>query len=695
MAEGNGHDRPTLHYLCRTGQDEALSIALESWEDKSLILSSPDEEGQHPLHTALLSANPACVQILLEAGADPVFPYDHNPPLTLAVALGQFADYRSDCLDQLKSLLGCEGVEVNTQDRLGRTALHVTVAANWTEATELLLSANIDLKIRTYAGKQAVHEAVEHNSVHCLQLLLQAQVELGPDSTGDYPVHIAVRSAAWDCLKLLIDSGDRENLLKLVNGSGQTATELAEICGYGSEFEGALSGAPVLTPRKTLIVTHDICKEHATLPVQIQSTHSLAKQRKMQAENPTRLQVLQEAPNGALLVDEFVDNLLWVWTPPPAAMADILRVHDYSYIHTVSSLCAEMEDDQAPYRYDRDTWLTKQSFQAALHASGAVLAAVDEVLSGSHRNAFCCIRPPGHHLGVYGAVESESEPNLSSSGFCLLNNVAIGAAYALCIRRTQVTRVAIIDFDVHHGNGTEEIIRNLHPSQRTIRHEAFGLKATIEVTSYKPWLDASDSQNVLFVSSHGYGAGFYPASGNQSDNESYPGGILNIPFPYGTSSQVFRAAYRSQVFPRLLAFQPDLIFISAGFDGHELDSINHGFLLLDEEDYRWVTEEIVKVANTCCDGRIVSVLEGGYRTKGGLVSALAQSVAAHVRALMMSNKQTYSDPTACILADEETRMTLKRRAEEDSNRITLRKRQRREVGTIEDLLGRKDSLTSD
>jgi len=676
MAEGNGHDRPSLHHLCRTGQDEALSQVLEPWDDKSLLLTSPDEDGLHPLHAALLSANPACVQVLLEAGSDPNFPYDGNPPLLLAVALGQFSDYRTDCLDQLKSLLGCEGVEVNAQDRLGRSALHVTVSADWTEAAELLLAAQVNWDLKTHAGRQAMHEAVEHNSSSCVRLLLAQQAEMTPDGAGDFPVHVAVRSAAWDCLAVLLETKSREKMLKQVNGCSQTPREVAESCGYSSEFQACLAGSPTSTPRKTLIVTHDICKEHAALPVSLQTPSSLARQRKAQAENPTRLQVLQQAPNGALLVDEFVDNLLWVWTPAPAAVGDVLRVHDFSYVDKINGLSAAVEDGQLPFKYDKDTWVSKESYTAALHAAGAVLAAVDEVVSGSYRNAFCCIRPPGHHIGVYGAVESDTEPDLSSSGFCLLNNVAIGAAYAMCIRRTQITRVAIVDFDVHHGNGTEEIVRNLQPAQRVLRQQAFGWKATIEVTSFKPWLDLSDPQNVLFVSSHGFGSGFYPASGGQSANEHYPAGVLNIPFPDETDSQSFRTAYRTQVFPRLLAFQPDLIFISAGFDGHELDSINHGFMKLDEEDYRWVTEETLKVANSCCDGRVISVLEGGYRTKGGLVSALAQSVAVHVRALMMANRQSYSEPADCLVADEERRMLLKRKVEEDSKRRELRKRRK-------------------
>ena len=693
MADGNGHERPSLHQLCRTGEDEVLSQVLEQWEDKSLVLTSPDEEGLHPLHTALLNANPACVQVLLEAGSDPNFPYDGNPPVVLAVALGQFADYRSDCLDQLKSLLGCEGVDVNAQDRLGRSALHVTVASDWTEASELLLASQINWNLRTHAGRLALHEAVEHNSVNCVKMLLRQDAEMASDSTGDYPVHVAVRNAAWDSLAVLLETTNREQMLKDLNGSRQTPSSLAEACGYINEYQACLAGSPASSPRRTLIVTHDICNYHAALPLNYRTPSSLSKQRKLQAENPTRLQILQQAPNGALLVDEFVDNLLWVWTPAPAGMGDILRVHDYSYVDKISGLSAAVEEDRLPFKYDRDTWVSKQSFSAALHAAGAVIAAVDEVVNGSYRNAFCCIRPPGHHIGVYGAVESETEPDLSSSGFCLLNNVAIGASYAMCIRRAQINRVAIVDFDVHHGNGTEEIVRNLQPSQRIMRQQAFGWKSIIETTSYKPWLDTSDPQNVLFVSSHGYGSGFYPASGGKNADEHYPAGILNIPFPQGTDSQAFRTAYRTQVFPRILAFQPDLIFISAGFDGHELDAINHGFVHLDEEDFRWVTEELVKVANTCCEGRVISVLEGGYRTKGGLVSALAQSVAAHVRALMMSNRQNYADPASCLLEDEERRMRLKRRVEEDSSRRVLRKRQRRE-GATQELLDSPESQDS-
>ena len=332
-----------------------------------------------------------------------------------------------------------------------------------------------------------------------------------------------------------------------------------------------------------------------------------------------------------------------------AKIADVLRVHDFSYIFTLKSFISKLSSINFPQKYDIDTVVSAESYEAALVAAGCMIKAVDEIMTGDYKNIFCAVRPPGHHVGPFGAVMSEQDPESKSNGFWLFNNIAIAAGYAKYSYSKIIKKIAIVDFDVHHGNGTEAIIKNLRPS--TLVHEINSLPfvGTFTSQSYKPWLSEDDYQNVLFISSHAYDtesfSKFYPASGlNSSGEDCYPAGILNIPLFNHTDSCIFRESnfyldYRNKVFPRLLEFSPDLLLISAGFDGHGLDRINHGLVDLDEDDFRWVTEELIKIANTCCKGRIISVLEGGYSIKGGVLCALGQSVAAHVRALKKANKE--------------------------------------------------------
>jgi acetoin utilization deacetylase AcuC-like enzyme len=333
---------------------------------------------------------------------------------------------------------------------------------------------------------------------------------------------------------------------------------------------------------------------------------------------------------------------------------------------------------------DPDTAVSRWSFEAAMRAAGSLCEAVDRVVAGDNiRNAFCAVRPPGHHAGPRGIVRCANEADAGSHGFCLLNNVCIGAAYARTMYRNEgIQKVAIIDFDVHHGNGTEEIVRQLIPGieKGTIRTPfAYG---EISSPTYHPWLDETDVHNVFFASTHGYGprgydqpGWFYPASGKTSTSESisHPSMIetpntadfllsqtwarmgddfkancckiinvgLDLPEPEADQQArnmrqriELRDSYRKTILPSLREFDPDLIFISAGFDAHRKDTMNFGYVGMVEDDYEWVTDQLVKIANTCCNGRVISVLEGGYKIHGGIVSPFARSVASHVRALV-------------------------------------------------------------
>lgn len=320
-------------------------------------------------------------------------------------------------------------------------------------------------------------------------------------------------------------------------------------------------------------------------------------------------------------------------------------MHEYSYIEKISHICSSLPDHPSSIaQIDPDTAVSHWSFEAALRASGAVCEAVDRVMAGDHRNAFCVVRPPGHHAGPRGIVSCPNDPD-GSHGFCLLNNVAVGAAYARSMYRNDgIKKIAIIDFDVHHGNGTEEIIKQLVPGieMGTIRTPfAHG---ALQTSRYRPWLDEEDVNNVFFASTHGYalamqeetgraGGWFYPASGATFVSEAVrnPNGverpslssflltqtwtrvgsdllnnsckIIDIGLQLADESEIpgmqrldLRDAYRNTILPYLVEFNPDIIFISAGFDAHKRDTMNFGYIGMIEEDYEWVTEQLVKVS---------------------------------------------------------------------------------------------------
>jgi acetoin utilization deacetylase AcuC-like enzyme len=259
---------------------------------------------------------------------------------------------------------------------------------------------------------------------------------------------------------------------------------------------------------------------------------------------------------------------------PEAALEDLQRVHppghvDYILRAIPKSGCVGI---------DADTVLSPASGEAALRAAGAVVAAVDAVMAGAADNAFCAVRPPGHH----------AEP-ARAMGFCLFNNIAVGALRAH--EAHGLDRVAVIDFDVHHGNGTQAAF------------EADG--------------------GLFYASTHQ--SPLYPGTG--SANEIGVGNIVNVPLRPMSGSSQFRAGVTQRILPALDAFRPELVLISAGFDAHKRDPLAQ--LLLDEGDYTWITEQLLEIAYRHARGRVVSTLEGGYD-----LSALSASVAAHVRVLM-------------------------------------------------------------
>ncbi|HKU65186.1 MAG TPA: histone deacetylase family protein [Rhizomicrobium sp.] len=259
---------------------------------------------------------------------------------------------------------------------------------------------------------------------------------------------------------------------------------------------------------------------------------------------------------------------------PLGRETDIVLVHDPDFVSAV--LAAVPATGQAAL--DADTILSPGSGSAALRAVGAVTAAVDAVVAGGASNAFCAVRPPGHH----------AEP-AQAMGFCLFNSIAIAARHAQAAHG--VKRVAIVDFDVHHGNGTQAVVEN--------------------------------DPSLFFASSHQYP--LYPGTG--AAGETGLGNVVNAPLSAGSDGRVFRRAFETRILPALDAFAPDLLLVSAGFDAHRADPI--AGLELEEADFAWVTARLMEAARRHCGGKLVSVLEGGYDLR-----ALAGSAAAHLSALM-------------------------------------------------------------
>lgn len=283
-------------------------------------------------------------------------------------------------------------------------------------------------------------------------------------------------------------------------------------------------------------------------------------------ESPARLSAISD-----YMIAQGLDPYFVYHDAPLATFEQLMRVHPASHLERLKRSSPEL----GMVHLDPDTVMNPHTWQAALRSAGAGVMAVDLVMSGEVQNAFCAIRPPGHHCERANAM-----------GFCFFNNIAVAAAHALDVHK--LSRVAIIDFDVHHGNGTEDCFKG--------------------------------DERVLMASIFQHP--FYPYSGAENPAAN----MLNVPLAAGADGEEFRMVVGDVWLPRLREFKPEMLLISAGFDAHYEDDM--GNLKLFEKDYAWATEQLKQVADEFAHGRIVSMLEGGYS-----LSALARSVGAHIRVL--------------------------------------------------------------
>ena len=283
-------------------------------------------------------------------------------------------------------------------------------------------------------------------------------------------------------------------------------------------------------------------------------------------ESPARITVIKNAIMASSLKPK-----LNFYDAPEATKKQLTRAHSSTYVEHIFNIAPQA----GLVRLDADTAMGPMSLSAALHASGAVVLATDLVLNGIINNAFCCVRPPGHHAG-----------KANSAGFCIFNHIAVGVAHALSYK--DIKRVAIIDFDVHHGDGTEDIFK--------------------------------DNPNVMLCSTFQHP--FYPHKGASTRSHN----MINVPMPANSDGEVFKKTFETHFRPALDAFKPNIIYVSAGFDAHINDPLAD--CALTTEDYKWITDFIKQIANKHCENRLISSLEGGYH-----LPSLSESAVAHITCL--------------------------------------------------------------
>ena len=750
-----------------------------------ILLNRRNKDKYTPLHCALFARNLDAMKILIKHRADIDLKCHGTPCLHLALTIATLPGARNFGIEAFNLLVKHDADCTAKDDQLA-TILHLAAEFDFADVLSNLLknpALAMDLESKDRGGNRPLHRAVWRDSAESAKVLVEGGALVDAQTqSGSSPLHLCASNAAVKTWEVLTSAGAREDGKQ--DSWGRTPAEVAELHGWKVSGKGLKPDMHKLHPSNllstpTTVITHKYCRQHYTCPP--------SETGDVPPENAKRLHVLVDQQDGVLKGSDLESRLVWNEDCRMASMSDVLRVHEWSYIRRIQGHCEQIRSDANGYggisNLDGDTTLSRLTFEAALRGAGAVCEGVDEVLSGRARNAFAPVRPPGHHAGPRGLTKGE-EGGPDSHGFCFLNNLSIGAAYAMNRHRDTIKRVALVDFDVHHGNGTEETVRWLKPGLDQEEYFGDSTFGTMHIPRYKPWYGEDDAQNVMFVSIHGYGprergleslfpqGAFYPGSGktkipdrqrllpkNQKnstidagsssstkgvgtmqtidintlkaesqqragsksmagvamdvnkhgtdddeedeDNEDEEDNdddeddddddydeeaelededsevpnpehkytsrklramrklytnmdayvdskkdrdalILDVgcslpEHPEVTSSEyrhIWRNYFRQEIFPGLMAFKPDLIFISAGFDGHKKDTINSGYIALVEEDFDWVTQGLIRVANSCCNGRIVSALEGGYQLGGECCSSFAKSVKTHVAALV-------------------------------------------------------------
>ncbi|CDW86211.1 histone deacetylase [Stylonychia lemnae] len=654
-----------LFRYARQGKQEEFEEEINKEPDQlkhGKYFSSTDPEHKSILHHTLLNANDEFLEYLLHnyyhfvcpnSARSPAdfnsFELDGNYTLHLALTLAGYTQFQQRAINCVKTLIKYNDqnihqldivfprINIDKQDRLGRTILHLSAMHGLDELAQILLERNADLNVEDLDGHSPIIYSIDFKRPSIFQMIInkdQGQ-SLKLDNNGDNLSIRAIKQNSWECFAYLSQIQDNIQI-------DQKLQQIAINCDLSQEYE---------------IASNQRYLQHAGFE-NYQNVKRRVSQKDRQPENAERLMVMIQKEKGTLIAsEEFTNDQKFTQrtVTQKAKEGDVFRVHDYNYLMKV------IKQTETLKIRDGDTVLSADSWDCSLLSCGAVIEACDSIMKGETRNAFCAVRPPGHHAGIYGKTMHHEhsllcDQNKLTNGFCFINNVAVAACYLKNMYREKIKKVAIVDFDVHHGNGTQEIVEALLPKKFVVKYNT--PFSELQETQYqcRPWLDLEDAKNVLFCSVHLFQVSdheikFYPGTGDseentKNDNSIYPGGVLNVPMtPRRAYGYKWMSRFQKVVFPRLLEFNPDFILISAGFDAHERDHLNHSdkaSTSINEFQYQWVTENLQKIANKCCEGRMVSVLEGGYNTNAGPISPLAQSVKYHVRALLRTSNEKYN-----------------------------------------------------
>ncbi|KAK8797277.1 hypothetical protein WA158_004485 [Blastocystis sp. Blastoise] len=655
-----GENQYILHKLLRAGDIKGFEEEIIKNENNtynpygsSVDINDMDNLGLSPMHLSIMLCNLEALKICINHDANKTLHCERMPPLHLLChSLSISKEYDSTFAKEAFSLLYTDNGINFYVDKLGRTVYHLAAAYGLVDILELCFEKEPEsVNIEDNEGNNPLHYAAKFDQVESGQYLLSISSDLIL-KTNKYlqsPLHMALYNDSTTVYTLLMKNKVPSPPLHEKDIYGHSPVEIwKEIIDKkrqngGREFPHTQSHLGIFVSNGNY--DHVTCKEpicnQAELPP---------------PENPDRLRVLLEYSHGGSLLHEYIRTHSTIeFEEQEIDIPSLLRVHDINYIMKVMKLSKSLTNTPSTLTtpLDGDTPISAGTFSAGRKACKCICTAIDTLMkedSNCH-NAFVCVRPPGHHVGVSGAVDNENVKGVSN-GFCLFNNVCVAAAYARNMYPS-LTRIAILDIDIHHGNGTQEIVEALVPTLHAQTLSLFNSTLTSSTYVYKPWKDINDGSNTFFASVQGYGplegnTRFYPGSGKtedvhiNTDNVQFGSSmqfstptIINVGIPKIKHSNGYpwREAWREHVFPRLLDFKPDLIFVSAGFDGHSRDSLNRGYGALNEEDYSYIIREIIKIANTVCPAHVISVLEGGYSIEGAGAGPLAQSVQSYVETM--------------------------------------------------------------